>query len=327
MQLAGFDASTSTFVLVSAADGSTLRRTFVDFQTWDRYLHKKVKSMEHLPTKRFKHLMAISWTRDGLANGQHLALTKNIEQCQKWIQSAFARLPLDMQRTFVDDMAYAALQREAAARLARNKAAKDLGQYFSPPSSVAMLLDAVFALPSISFESALFLEPSCGVGRFFQPLVDRGAKRILGYELDATVAATAAAALPSAHVISLDFLKSTNPETGRGDVIVVGNPPFSSPDSDIVLDFFGHCAEEWHAKAIAFILPERCAKPMYMESILAKLTCAFVCHHVAPIPESHFDFQGQRINKPSVILIYTRVDYSDGPCIPPFLCLEFVPGH
>ncbi|RHY89378.1 hypothetical protein DYB35_001844 [Aphanomyces astaci] len=249
--------------------------------------------------------MTLSWTRQDLIDGKHLHLKKNVSLCETWIQTTFCRLPLDMQRDFIDPEAYEARRRVAAARVASTKAAKDFGQFFSPDSSIDILLDIVFAIP-IPVSSALFLEPSCGNGNFFRPLVERGAKRILAYELDPSVAAVASAVdVPGTHIICGDFLTSTKPDSDDV-IVVVGTPPFSSSlHDDVILSFFQHCVDTWQPAVIAFILPDRCAKPAYVEAIEVTLSRGgYVIHRpIVAIPDSHFDFHGRRINKPSVVLV------------------------
>ncbi|ETV98727.1 hypothetical protein H310_08806 [Aphanomyces invadans] len=312
IHLAGFDDEADGGVLLLHATETPslpLRRAFTDLQTWDRFLHKN-HPLDHkrLPTRRFKTLMNTSWTRHD--NSRHLHLQKNISLCEAWIQATFRRLPLQMQRDFIDPDAYLECRRAAADRVARTKAAKDLGQFFSPLSSINLLLDIVFAMP-LTLSSALFLEPSCGTGNFFRPLVERGATRILGYEVDPLVAASASAAgIPEARVICGDFLTSTKP-SDASDVIVVGNPPFSSAGDDVILSFLRHAVDAWQPIVVAFILPDRCAKPAYVATIATTLSRGGYAIHgpIVPVPDSHFDFHGRRINKPSVVLVCVETSF------------------
>ncbi|KAH9087889.1 hypothetical protein LEN26_019763 [Aphanomyces euteiches] len=307
MELTGFDQFIGEFELV-APSGRVLQRSLVDFQTWDRYIHKLDKAFERLPMRRVKKLMSFSWSSRDFTAGKHRELKKNCSQLEQWIRKAFDHLPSKMQESFVDETLYTALKNEARTRLEANKTAKDLGQYFSPTTSINMLLDVVFALP-IDVKNTLFLEPSCGIGNFFQPMIDRGVSRILGFELDPEVAKKASMINSAISVVQGNFLESSRQDNLTDDVIVIGNPPFSSSGpSDIVLDFFSHCAIEWKAKVIAFILPERCATDAYVETTRLVLgPVAYTCHHVAAIPDSHFDFKGTRINKPSSIVVFTRI--------------------
>ncbi|OQR87597.1 hypothetical protein ACHHYP_08463 [Achlya hypogyna] len=327
---AGYDAANELFSLrrllaadsgAEDADSELIARSLPDLQHWDRWLASRLKGIgrtyERLPSRRLKKLTAASWTLDDVAVGKRPELSKTLAFCNKWLRDLVAQLPDAQAHCFLDESAYAHAKDATTARLATQKAAKDLGQFFSSDASMARVADCLQALhvPD-DIAASVFLEPSCGDGRFFAHITRIGGRQIIGCEIDAAVAALATACLPAelGHVLVGDFLttKCDVPATTR--VIAVGNPPFSNPvgdGEDIVHRFFRHCAAEWHATTIAFILPDRCMKPGYTDGVVALLTTAtgrpWQLDRSMYVADSHFDFVGtKRIRKPSVIQVYHR---------------------
>ncbi|EQC36178.1 hypothetical protein SDRG_06291 [Saprolegnia diclina VS20] len=301
-------------------DSVLLTRTLADLQHIDRTLHRVLKGSTHerLPMRRLKKLLATSWSLDDVAVGKKPELAKVLSVCNKWLGTLLMQLPTDEAIAFLDDAAYAERSAATAARLLAQKTAKDHGQFFSSASSIAQVMAGLEALYTpTELSESVFLEPSCGDGRFFSSMLRVGAKDIRAFEIDPLVAATAseqAASLGLGDVVSVrDFLTSTSHLPASTRVLAVGNPPFSvkdtDTDDDLVLAFLRHCALEWHSAAMAFILPERCHKPAYIARVLDVLSTVapYQLAHAKPLPDSAFDFVGaKQIHKPSVIHIYTR---------------------
>ncbi|KDO23057.1 hypothetical protein SPRG_11904 [Saprolegnia parasitica CBS 223.65] len=319
----GYDLASGRLTLChrDGEDSALLTRTLPDIQHIDRTLHRLLKGSAHerLPMRRLKKLLASSWSLNDVAVGKKPELAKALSVCNKWLATLLKQLPANEAHAFLDEAAYAERTAATSARLLAQKAAKDHGQFFSSASSIAQAmagLEALFTPTELS--ASVFLEPSCGDGRFFSSIQRVGGKDVRAFEIDPLVAASAsqqAASLGLGDIVSVgDFLRSATHLPASARVLAVGNPPFSAKDTDadddLVLAFLRHCALEWRATAIAFILPERCHKPAYNARVLEVLATSapYQLAHAKPLPDSAFDFVGaKRIQKPSVIHIYTRL--------------------
>lgn len=121
----------------------------------------------------------------------------------------------------------------------------------------------------------VFVEPSAGTGAFYDLLPKR---QRLGIEIDPALQA----ARPE-YVLG-DFLKCTRASLGLSHVpadqiVVLGNPPFSSPDknahggnSNMALEFLHHAAEI--GNTIAFLLGANFRKPLVQAKVNPRLTLA-----------------------------------------------------
>lgn len=361
LELCGYDVESGAFLLSvgsAAALGakrtrpeSYLRREFVDFQTWDRQLRREQSGeqeqqpCERLPTRRARKLMEQSWLKNDASSGWRLELQKNVMACEKWVNDAFQLLPIDEQRVFVRNQQYQQYKQERADARADAQHAKALQQYFTSQPLVDLTLERVSAFLKtktagqleITSDKLLWLEPSCGDGRFITSLLDAGAQRVVGIELDESLCKEARAAVhehAQARRVEIhqgDFLVSQRaagdgretPGVGQ-HVIAIGNPPFgdkadASPSTDLIQRFFRHAASEWSAELIAFIVPERCARPAYTEVTLATLHAAthgsinitssdWQLAVSEPLDGFYFEFRStKRIRQPSALLIYHRL--------------------
>ncbi|POM79622.1 Site specific DNA-methyltransferase, partial [Phytophthora palmivora] len=284
LELRGFSADRGRFLLtttrsetfsngdVRASTVTAVRifeRDLVDLQRWDRLLRR---SHQRLPTKRLRKLMATNWVRGDRAAGWRLEMQKNVSVCDDWLNAAFAQLPPQHQQEFLDDDLYVAAKRKRAAARAESKQARDLQQYFTSPELVGLVVKRVMEHVE-KLENVVWLEPSCGDGRFLTALIRAGARDVVGYEIDEMLhglaeknvyqAATDASGTEESNVqvqVTLgDFLMSKTSTSADKIVVAVGNPPFGAKGgdgSDLVHQFFRHAATEWKACVIAFIVPE-----------------------------------------------------------------------
>ncbi|GAB9475019.1 hypothetical protein Gpo141_00012127 [Globisporangium polare] len=357
LELCGYDAENSAFLLsvfAAATIGakrtrpeSYLRREFVDFQTWDRHLSRVQQHgqpFERLPTRRARKLMEQSWLKNDASSGWRLELQKNVAACEKWVNDAFQLLPEDQQRVFLHNEQYQQYKQERADARVDAQHAKALQQYFTSQPLVDLTLERVAAFlktkrgGELAFASdqILWLEPSCGDGRFVSSLLDAGAQHVVGIELDETLCREARAAVEEhaqeqrVEIRQGDFLASQRAVAGEECpdasqlVVTIGNPPFGDkadaiPSADLIQRFFQHAAGEWRAELIAFIVPERCARPAYTQVTLATLHAATSHGDVnsnnewqlavsEPLDGFYFEFRStKRIKQPSVLLIYHRL--------------------
>ncbi|OQS06478.1 hypothetical protein THRCLA_01483 [Thraustotheca clavata] len=321
VRLVGYDTEKEKIGI--CYDGKLLWRELSDLQHWDRWLHSHLKKLgrnfERIPTKRLKKLVQNSWSMDEVTEGKRPEMTKSIAVCNKWLSSLIELLPGEEAQSFLNDEIYMNKKEATVARLKAQKAAKDYGQFFSSTSSIEKVCECLQKLYSAQeIESSVFLEPSCGDGRFFQHIQSIRGQKIIAMEIDASVAGLArksAVGLSnlSVEITIADFLSSSRQIDTESNLIVVGNPPFSNshnPHDDIAYQFIQHCAVEWCANTIAFILPDRCLKPDYTAKVLADLNLhghEWKLAESVHEPQSSFDFLGtKKIQKPSVIQIYHR---------------------
>jgi predicted RNA methylase len=323
LELRGFSAERGRFLLTTASASSAvsprvLERDLVDLQSWDRLLHhsSSSSSQQRLPTKRLRKLMASNWVRGDRAAGWRVELQKNVRACEDWINSAFAQLSTPQQLEFLDDGLYAAAKRKRAAARADSKHARDLQQYFTSAELVDLVLEQVKQRLD-NQEDLVWLEPSCGDGRFLTALLRADARHVVGYEIDERVYGVAKAKVQEhsdrAQVLLGDFLSSESSLPADKFVVAVGNPPFGAKGgdgSDLVQRFFRHAASKWRAQVIAFIVPERCARPAFMHQTLQQLGDDWRLVSELPVSEHPFEFgSGPRlklVRQPSVLQIFDR---------------------
>ncbi|KAG6576315.1 Site specific DNA-methyltransferase [Phytophthora cinnamomi] len=354
LELRGFSADRGRFLLTTTrsdedsqrpsptASARILERDFVDLQSWDRSLHRASSTSstgQRLPSKRLRKLMAASWVRGDRAAGWRVELQKNVSACEDWVNAAFARLPAAQQQEFLDDELYAAAKHKRMAALADSKHARDLQQYFTSAELVDLVVERVLAQVQSQQQQpgdVVWLEPSCGDGRFLTALLRAGAKHVVGYEIDERVhrvaqrnvqqAAKETEGVRRAQVILGDFLTSKSSPPADEFVVAVGNPPFGAKGgdgSDLVHHFFRHAAREWRARVIAFIVPERCSRHPFVETTLQHLrsrlssdddddgdSAATQWELAAELPltDHQFEFgegeQLKRVRQPSVLQLF-----------------------
>ncbi|RLN72754.1 hypothetical protein BBJ28_00006285 [Nothophytophthora sp. Chile5] len=322
----------------SSTPPKLLERDFADLQTWDRLLRRqqgRSDALQRLPTRRLRKLMAFNWERDDGSAGWRIELQKNVVACETWVNDAFVLLPTHLQHAFLDDGLYVAAKQEQAASRAEVKHARDLQQYFTSQPLVELVLARVLAFLQLKDQdNVVWLEPSCGDGRFVTALLRAGARHVVGYEIDEhlhgvasekareAVAKDAIGAADSSLQICLgDFLESTSSASTNQIVIAVGNPPFGArggDGSDLVHRFFQHAALEWHASVIAFIVPERCSKPAFVETTLLQLAGAGSWRLATeePLTGHEFEFGAggklKSVKQPSVLQLFARTSILDG---------------
>ncbi|GMF10319.1 unnamed protein product [Phytophthora lilii] len=273
--------------------------------------------------------MAVSWVRGDRAAGWRVELQKNVTTCEAWLNATFARLPAQLQREFLDDELYAAAKRKRRAARAESKHARDLQQYFTSAELVELVVQHVLEhVRMLPLADVVWLEPSCGDGRFLTALLQAGAQHVVGYEIDARLHSVAEkkaheAAVSKgaeAQVHAGDFLSSKSSVPAE-QIVAVGNPPFGAKGgdgSDLVHHFFRHSAREWHARVIAFIVPERCSRPAFVETTLQQLqlpddvAVQWKLAAELPLTDHQFEFsQGddlKRVRQPSVLQLFARDD-------------------
>ncbi|OWZ00238.1 Type I restriction-modification system, M subunit [Phytophthora megakarya] len=327
LELRGFNADRGRFLLTArpnSNDDATAVRIFerelADLQRWDRLR----RSARRLPTKRLRKLMAASWVRGDCAAGWCVELQKNVSVCEDWINATFSQLLVPQQQQFLDEELYTAAKRQRVALRAERKHARDLQQYFTSAELVELVVERVMQ-HARALGDVLWLEPSCGDGRFMTALLQAGARHVVGYEVDEklhslaekNVRQAAEATDSSARVYLGDFLRSSSSVSRDKVVVAVGNPPFGAKGgdgSDLVHHFFRHTAREWRARVIAFIVPERCSRPGFVETTLQQLqphdtAVSWKLATELPLTDHHFEFgmgdQLQRVRQPSVLQIWS----------------------
>lgn len=355
LELCGFDAENGAFLLSAGSCGhigtkrsrpeSYLRREFVDFQNWDRQLNRSRKeqqqAFERLPTRRIRKLMELSWLKNDVSSGWRIELQKNVVACEKWINDAFRLLSEEHAHVFLNNQQYQQYKAERADALAVAQHARDLQQYFTSQPLIDFALERVteclksFKM-ALTCEEIVWLEPSCGDGRFVTSLLDAGARYVVGVELDEALYRESLDAVQEyegrAQIRHEDFLASQKLASldARHHVCAIGNPPFGDKSdtltTDLIQRFFQHAAREWDAQLIAFIVPERCARPAYAEMTLGTLRAAGSSRATTgssstasgcagakwqlvvsePLDGYYFEFRTtKRIKQPSVLQIFS----------------------
>ncbi|TDH67788.1 hypothetical protein CCR75_005473 [Bremia lactucae] len=311
-----------------------IEREIVDLQHWDRQLHSNIgSSFQRLPTKRLRKLMTIHWVRCDLAAGWRKELQKNVRVCEDWINAAFAQLPTPHQIEFVDDDLYAATKRQRSIARAATKNARDLQQYFSSAELVELVVHmAMMHLQTKQVTDVVWLEPSCGDGRFLTALLRAGAQHVVGYEIDKRLHDLARNSVQQvakevaevnedskikAQVHAGDFLVSESSISKENFVVAIGNPPFGAKGgdgSDLVHNFYRHSASAWRARVVAFIVPERCSRPSFVSATLRMLQDGekedIVWTLVKELPLNDFSFEfgtgnsAKRVRQPSNLQLF-----------------------
>ncbi|KAL4159867.1 hypothetical protein PRNP1_000440 [Phytophthora ramorum] len=331
LELRGFSADRGRFLLTTARSDAphvpprVLERDLVDLQSWDRLLRRSSPGLPRLPTKRLRRLMVDNWVRGDRAAGWRLELQKNVSACEGWLNAAFVQLPAQLQQEFLDDELYATAKHKRVAARADSKQARDLQQYFTSAELVDLVLKRVFKLLQLKDKSdVVWLEPSCGGGRFLTALLRAGGRHVVGYEIDerwhgiATENVRHAADDARWEVHSGDFLASKSSIPTDKFVVAVGNPPFGAKGddgSDLVHHFVRHAAREWHARVVAFIVPERCTRPAFIETTLHQLqqhdaALSWELKTELPLIDHHFEFGAgdklKRVRQPIFLQIFSR---------------------
>ncbi|EEY64663.1 uncharacterized protein PITG_16091 [Phytophthora infestans T30-4] len=237
--------------------------------------------------------MSSNWVRGDRASGWRIELQKNVSVCEDWLNTAVVHLPSALQQEFLDDDLYTATKRKWASERAESKHARDMQQYFSS----AELVD---------LREVVWLEPSCGDGRFLTTLLRARAQHVVGYEIDEKL-----------HVVA----KKNSHVPADKFVVAVGNPPFGAKGgdgSDRVHQFFRHAARTWRARIIAFIVPERCSRREFVENTLKQLedldgaAGAWTLATELALTGFQFEFgtgaKLKRVRQPSVLQLFVRSD-------------------
>lgn len=166
----------------------------------------------------------------------------------------------------------------------------------------------------------VFIEPSAGTGAFFDLLPKR---QRLGIEIDPALQAM------RPEYIRRDFLQCTRASLGlrhvpAQDIVLIGNPPFSSPDkrahggnSNRALEFLHHAAQMGHT--IAFLLGANFRKPLVQAKIDPRLSLA------AEVPVGAHRFHlgsgpDEQPSAPMQVVFQIWVVHRDGgrhPCMAP----------
>ncbi|KAL3661025.1 hypothetical protein V7S43_014041 [Phytophthora oleae] len=342
LELRGFSADRGRFLLTVASNNDAdarpppihpvriFERDLADLQTWDRLLRRNGVGSQRLPTKRLRKLMASNWVRGNRAAGWRTEMQKTLRACEDWINAAFEKLPAALRQEFLDDELYAAAKCKRTAARADSKHARDLQQYFSSAELVGFVVKRVMQYLQLQEQrDAVWLEPSCGDGRFLTALLRAGARQVIGYEIDERLhdiarnnvrqvadAAGTGEYGTEAQVDAGDFLASKSSISADKFVVAIGNPPFGAKGddgSDLVHHFFRHSAREWRARVIAFIVPERCSRPAFVETTLQQLqgdndTASWTLETELSLSDYQFEFsagdQLKRVRQPSVLQLF-----------------------
>lgn len=327
----------SSFYSSSAMAVHILERDFVDFQSWDRLLRRASSCQRRLPTKRLRKLSAVNWIRGEQSAGWRIELQKSVNACDNWLNAAFAQLSTPQQQEFLDDDLYAAAKCKRATVREDNKHARNLQQYFTSKEVVDLVVRRV--LEHLEQKDAVWLEPSCGDGRFLTALLRVGVQDVVGYEIDEKLqhiaeksvrlsAMNAAKRIPGegsgvqAQVCLGDFLASKSCVSPEKLVVAIGNPPFGArgdDGSDLVHRFFQHAAREWRAGVVAFIVPERCSRATFIKTTLQQLNSSLPDNVVVlswklitqlPLTDFEFEFgerdKPKRVRQPSVLQLFAH---------------------
>ncbi|CAH0480714.1 unnamed protein product [Peronospora belbahrii] len=310
-----------------------IERDFVDFQKWDRLLHRSLSLAsvyKRLPTKRLRKLSATTWLLGDDTSGWRLELQKSVSVCEKWLNAAFMQLSPSLQQEFLNDDLYTVAKRKRAAHRENIKYARDLQQFFTSVELVDLVVQRVLE-HSVKKET-VWLEPSCGDGRFLTALLRAEAQHVIGYEIDerlhsiadrnVRLSAIDVAGGVQVQVCLGNFLESRSCMPADKHVIVIGNPPFGArgkDGSDLVHAFYQHAAKEWRASVIAFIVPERCSRGKFIETTLQKLNdsqsddglfLSWKLNIQLSLNDYHFEFgireKLKRVRQPSVLQLFIR---------------------
>lgn len=315
-----------------------LERDLVDLQRLDRQLRNRGPSgLQRLPTKRLRKLMSSNWVRGDRASGWRIELQKNVSVCEDWLNTAVVHLPSALQQEFLDDDLYTATKRKWASERAESKHARDMQQYFSSAELVDLVVKTVMMHLNVEQQrEVVWLEPSCGDGRFLTTLLRARAQHVVGYEIDEKlhvvakknvqqaafdVSSVDKVSTVQAHVCVEDFLASKSHVPADKFVVAVGNPPFGAKGgdgSDRVHQFFRHAARTWRARIIAFIVPERCSRREFVENTLKQLedldgaAGAWTLATELALTGFQFEFgtgaKLKRVRQPSVLQLFVRSD-------------------
>ena len=145
---------------------------------------------------------------------------------------------------------------------------KELGQYYTKPSTVGFCLDKLENTINLS-QFKIGIEPSAGTGEFSNVMTTMF-EQTLFFDIK-----------PKApNIIKQDFLKLDLKFPGQ-KVIVIGNPPFGK-NSSLALKFLNKCLDM--ADAVAFILPNTFNKA----SITDKININSFCVYNTPLPKNSF---------------------------------------
>ncbi|CEG39223.1 N6 adenine-specific DNA methyltransferase, N12 class [Plasmopara halstedii] len=326
--------SGNNYDVISAPTTSprVLERDLADFQSWDRQLHSNIIGHCRLPTKRLRKLMTCDWMRGECAAGWRVELLKSVQICEDWLNIAFAQLPIPQQQEFLNDGLYFMAKSKRMTVREEQKNARDLQQYFSSKELVDQVLKLVMEQLLVEqYQDVVWLEPSCGDGRFLTALLRKGAQHVVGYEIDERLQRIAEnnvkqtarnVAWPEkrklqAQVNVGDFLASNSSISVEKSVVVVGNPPFGARGDDkrdLVHCFFQHAALVWRARIIAFVVPKRCSRPEFVKTTLQLLRgddnagTIWKLLKEMPLPDYRFEFntsdQIKRVRQPSVLQLF-----------------------
>ncbi|KAG1699165.1 hypothetical protein DVH05_014082 [Phytophthora capsici] len=341
VELRGFSADRGRFLLTTArtvtgANDAYARahgvhifeRDFVDFQAWDRFLRRNGVDHQRLPIKRLRKLMTSNWVRGDRTAGWRVEMQKSVSVGEDWINAAFEKLSVAMQQEFLDDDLYVAARCKRTAARADSKHARDLQQYFSSAELVDLVVKRVMEHLQDQ-RDVVWLEPSCGDGRFLTAMLRAGARHVVGYEIDERLhdiarndvrqAAGTGEDSVEAQVYVGDFLTSKSSLSPDKFIVAIGNPPFGAKGgdgSDLVHHFFRHSAKEWRARVIAFIVPERCSRPAFVETTLQQLqsdtdTASWTLVTELSLTDHQFEFgtgdQVKHVRQPSVLQLFERL--------------------
>eukprot|EP00644_Phytophthora_capsici_P017917 jgi/Phyca11/530373/estExt2_fgenesh1_pm.C_PHYCAscaffold_620034 len=247
--------------------------------------------------------MTSNWVRGDRAAGWRVEMQKSVSVGEDWINAAFEKLSVAMQQEFLDDDLYVAARCKRTAARADSKRARDLQQYFSSAELVDLVAKRVMEHLQDQ-RDVVWLEPSCGDGRFLTAMLRAGARHVVGYEIDERL-----------H----DITRNDSSLSPDKFIVAIGNPPFGAKGgdgSDLVHHFFRHSAREWRARVIAFIVPERCSRPAFVETTLQQLqsdtdTASWTLVTELSLTDHQFEFgtgdQVKHVRQPSVLQLFERL--------------------
>ncbi len=181
-----------------------------------------------------------------------------------------------------------------------------LGQYFTPPALVDLVLDLVGAPGN---PTAKVLEPSCGSGRFLLAARERWSlqdAQLCGYETDALALDAARDQLPDVSILNEDFLSAE----ASGDFCrVIGNPPYvrdRGRGRDLYADFIERSIEQLREGGrLALVLSNSWLDVDYGRAVRANLLATCALEWLVESTAERW-FRNARVN--TMILVARRCD-------------------
>jgi hypothetical protein len=235
IRIAGFDHLTACLIFV--LDARELNRNYADISRLNKAANKLLVDRVQSPTESYRKLSSeLSWRRD--LEGWKPHFIRSVMLVEKWINHLYTNCR-ELVMAFLNEEIHETRLEEFRLRRATEARPRMLQQYFACDSNINDLLTLASDSLPINGDDVCFLEPSCGDGRILKALMKRGARNVVGCDIDHVVAAAAQQLVDTelqpgqaASVHVGDFLTTCRETllspacTGR-ELVVVGGPPYS----------------------------------------------------------------------------------------------------